>query len=319
MAEAKNARAWWSAIGVKLHDYRQRFFLRAISGSRADVAGWKFLHALWKAFDTDDVLGLSAQISFYFVLSMFPFLILVTVAVDALRFTQEWNRILAWFVLYLPLHTRHLVLETITALPRTENPFLTIGIVGTVWAATSGIMSLAAALNVVYNAKETRGYLRRLLLSCLILIALTAIFLVLFALLTVGGLIDLRFAIPLHLTRPLLLLWHIGRWILSFVLTALSVALIDNLLPNHGRSWRWVMPGSAFTVAAWLGADAGFNFYFTHVGNYQRTYGVLAGFIVLMIWIYVMGIMVLVGAEINSLLTNRKTRAGGLTSSGTSG
>lgn len=269
----------------------------------------RFLHTLWRTIDADNVLGLSAQISFYFVLSMFPFLILVTATVHALRFTQEWHRILAWFVLYLPLETRHLVLETITGLPRAQNRFLTIGIVGTIWAATSGIMSLTAALNVVYDVKETRGYLPRLLLSGLTLIALIAIFLVLFALLTVGGLADIRLATIPHLTRPVLWLWHVGRWILSFVLTFVAVAIIDNLLPNHRRSWRWVMPGSAFTVAAWLGADAGFNLYLRHFGDYQRTYGVLAGFIVLMVWIYIMAVVVLVGAEINSLITNRKVRA----------
>lgn len=274
------------------------------------MTGRRFLHALWRAVDADNVLGLSAQMSFYFVLSMFPFLILVTAAVDALAFTQEWNHILAWFVLYLPFEARQLVLESITRFPRAQNQFLTIGIVGTILAATSGIMSLADALNVVYRAKETRGYLRRLLLSCLILIALTAIFLVLFALLSVGRFADVRLAVLLHLTRPLLWLWHIGRWIVSFALTVVAVAVIDNLLPNRHRPWHWIMPGSVFTVAAWLAADAGFSLYLTHFGDYQRTYGVLGGFIVLMVWIYIMGIMVLVGAEINSLTAKGETQAG---------
>lgn len=294
---------------MKFRDSMTRFFVRAITRGQAHVTRRGFLHTLWRAVDADNVMGLSAQISFYFVLSMFPFLILVTAAVDALRFTQEWNHILAWFVLYLPFETRHLVLESITGFPRAQNQFLTIGIVGTIWAATSGIMSLADALNVVYRTKETRGYMRRLLLSCLILIALTAIFLVLFALLTVGGLADVRLVVLLHLARPLFWLWHIGRWILSFALTVVAVAIIDNLLPNRHRPWHWILPGSVFTVAAWLGADAGFSLYLTHFGDYQRTYGVLGGFIVLMVWIYVMGIMVLVGAEINSLTTKGKMRA----------
>lgn len=290
---------------------RVLFFLRAISRRRAYVTDWKFLQALWRDFDADNVLGLSAQISFYFVLSMFPFLILVAATVDALRFTQEWNRILAWFILYLPSETRPLVSETIAGVAHAQNPFLTIGIVGTIWAALSGITNLTTALNVVYHVKETRGYFRRILVSCLILMILAAIFLTLFALIAVGGLADARVISLVHMTRPLLWLWHLGRWILSFALTVVAVAIIDNLLPNHRRSWHWIMPGSAFTVAAWLGADAGFSLYLRHFGDYQRTYGVLAGFIVLMVWIYIMAIMVLVGAEINAWITNWKAPSGG--------
>ncbi|MGH9406801.1 MAG: YihY/virulence factor BrkB family protein [Terriglobia bacterium] len=269
----------------------------------------KLFQNLWSDINNDDVMALSAQMSFYFVLSMFPFLISVAALVNALTFTKLWNSILAWFILYLPSESRHLVFETMAGLTGGQERFLTIGLVGTLWAATGGIMSLMASLNVVYKVKETRGYLHRLAVSVGVLIILTILFLGMFGVIAMGDLADAKLAQFLHSPHSLLWLWHAGRWILSFVLTILAVAIIDNVLPDHQRSWRWTTAGSAFTVVAWVIAGGGFNLYLSHFGSYQRTYGVLGTFVVLMIWVYIMSIVVLVGAEINSIAESRKVSA----------
>ena len=274
------------------------------------------MRSLWIGMRADDVLALSAQMSFYFVLAMFPFLISIVALVAALRFTESWGSILAWIILYLPASSRHLVFQTIAAATSSRGPFLSFGLLGSAWAATGGIISLTGALNVVYKVKETRGYFHRVASSFLILLILAILFLVTFGLHAMGDLTDEWLARLLHSATSLLWLWHVGRWTLAFILALLGTAIIDNLLPNHKREWRWVTAGSMFTVTAWALATSGFNFYISHFGSYQRTYGVLGVFIVLMLWIYIMSLMILVGAEINNQIDVRKTLGGVLSSAG---
>ncbi|MGH9355382.1 MAG: YihY/virulence factor BrkB family protein [Terriglobia bacterium] len=276
------------------------------------------MSSLSKAMGADDVLTLSAQMSFYFVLAMFPFLISLAALVTVLRFSGSWPSILAWIILYLPASSRHLVFQTIAASTRPHEHFLSFGLIGTAWAATGGIMSLIAALNVVYKVKETRGYLHRVAFSFLVLLILAVLFLAAFGLREMGSLVDTWLAGLLHSGGSLLwlLLWKVGRWVLAFVLAALGTAVIDNLLPNHKRGWRWVTAGSIFTVIAWALATSGFNFYISRFGSYQRTYGVLGTFIVLMLWIYAMSLMILVGAEINCYLAAARAPRRVLSSAG---
>lgn len=280
------------------------------------MARRRLVSSLWKAMGADDLLTLSAQMSFYFVLAMFPFLISLAALVTALRFSNSWPSILAWIILYLPASSRQLVFQTIAASTKPHGQFLSFGLIGTAWAATGGIMSLIAALNVVYKVKETRGYLHRVTFSFLILLILAILFLVTFGVREMGNLADGWLAGLLHSGSWVLGLWHVGRWALAFILAALGAAIIDNLLPNHKRGWRWVTTGSIFTAVAWALATSGFNIYISHFGSYQRTYGVLGTFIVLMLWIYAMSLMILVGAEINCHIAAARAPRSVLSSAG---
>jgi len=255
--------------------------------------------------EADNILGLSAQMSFFFVLALFPFLISLAALIGTLPFTGLWNNVLAWIILYLPMKSQHLVFKTIEGLTNGHASFLSIGLSGTAWAATGGILSLMSALNLVYKAKETRGYPRRVGLSLLILFVLSFLFLGTFGLLTTGDWAGAWIANYIRSPYPVLRLWRIGRWILSFALTALGIAIMDNTLPNHKRRWRWITPGTSFTVIAWVLATSAFNFYISHFGGYQRTYGVLGIFVILMIWIYMSSLIILIGAEINRQLSGR--------------
>jgi membrane protein len=268
--------------------------------SRRTRMRWlEFARDIWSDMDHDNVLGLAAQMSFYFVLSMFPFLISLAALVTVLRFSNVWPKILAWMILYLPHSSRHLVFATIQGAIRRRGSFLSFGLAGTGWVATAGIMNLILALDTIFDLKETRGYIHRTLLSLGVLLLLAAVFLVTFGLHVMGNLVDVQIAAAVYASHPLKWLWTLGRSALSFILAALATAIIYNLLPNHQRKWRWLTTGSLFTVITWALATSGFNFYLLHFGTYQRTYGVLGTFIVLMVWIYVMSTVVLIGAEIN--------------------
>ncbi|MGH9398284.1 MAG: YihY/virulence factor BrkB family protein [Terriglobia bacterium] len=260
---------------------------------------WTFIHGMWSKMNADDAFALSAQMSFYFVLALFPFLILLAALIGTLPFTGLWDSVLAWIILYLPRTSQHLVFQTIVGLTNQHVRFLSIGLVGTAWASTGGTLSLMSALNIVYQAKETRSYVHRVGFSLLVLCVLAFLFIGTFGLLTAGNWVGGWVARHGPSPHAIVWLWHIGRWALSFVFTALAVAIIDNTFPNRQLRWHWISSGMLFTVVVWVLSTNAFNFYISHFGGYERTYGVLGIFVILMIWIYISSLIIIVGAEIN--------------------
>ena len=258
--------------------------------------------------DTDNVTGLAAQVSYYFALALFPFLILVAAVVGTLPFTHSWQSILTWITLSLPGDIRDVVFTTLGNLTQGHRSFLSAGLLGTTWAASGGLMSLASALNAVYHIRETRAYWHRLALCVFLLFALALLVLVSFVLVTVGDRIDRWLAVYGLPDSPMLLLIPLMRWMLSIILIVLGINLMDYLLPNMRRPWRWIRPGMGVMVVGWLLASLGFNWYVRHVASYNRTYGVLGGFVVLMVWMYIGILIALTGGAIDAELQELRRR-----------
>jgi membrane protein len=264
------------------------------------------LHALarrvWNATNADDVTGLAAEMSYYFVLSVFPFLIFLAAVVGTLPFTNAWGGMLKWILLYFPRDSQGLVFQIVLSLTQDRRSFLSLGLLGSAWAATSGLMSLMAALNTVYEVQETRSYAKRLGLASLMVLVLALLLLSTFALLTAGNWVDQWLAASSMGLVSALALWRMTRWIASVILLGVGIGILDHIMPNLQRPWRRIRPGVAFTVVGWLVASAGVNFYAKHLSTFNKTYGVLGVFIILMVWIYLVSVVTLVGAEINSEL-----------------
>lgn len=267
--------------------------------------------SVWRRFSSDDVTGLAAEMSYYFVLSVFPFLLVLAALVGTLPFTGVWNSVLKWIILYFPRGSRHMVFQIVLGLTQGRTGFLSLGLLATVWAASNGLMSLIDALDRVYEVKETRGYAKRLALAVLMIFVLAILVLYTFGLLTAGGEIDRwlmthSFGLSGLFNKPVL--WHVVRWVTSIIVLGIGIATLDRTLPNLHRPWRWTVPGVAFILTGWLLSTVGFNLYAEYVASFNKTYGVLGVFVLIMIWIYLLSIVVLIGAEINSELRKMKAR-----------
>jgi membrane protein len=199
-------------------------------------------------------------------------------------------------------------LDTVSSLTHNRASFLSIGLLGTVWAASGGFMNLMCSLNAAYKVKETRSFHKRLGLAFIMLFVLTFLFLGSFGLLTVGDWLGSRLA-DRGIGVLLILLWYLGRWTVALLLVALAVALVDYALPNRRRPWRCLTPGALFFMLAWVPATLGFNFYVRHFASYSRTYGALGAFVILMVWTYITSLIALVGAEINCELHKIRAEA----------
>jgi membrane protein len=264
---------------------------------------------VWKEIDVDNLPGLAAQTSYYFVLALFPFLIFLAALVGTLPFTGFWDGVLAWITHNLPPESRHIVLQTVTSLARGRESCLSIGLLGTAWAGCAGLMNLMCALNTAYDVQETRGFWKRLGLAFAMFFVLTFLFVGSFGLLSAG---DWLGNWLVNQAGPGLLvttLWLVGRWVLSLVLLALGVAILNHVLPNLQRPWHWFSPGTLFVVLAWAPATLGFNLYVGYFASHIRMYGALGAFVVLMLWMYISSLIVLLGAEIDSEVSKMRAKA----------
>ena len=192
---------------------------------------------------------------------------------------------------------------------RGRQSFLSIGILGTAWAVCAGFMNLMYSLNIVYGLQETRSFWKRLGLAFVMLFVVTFLFVGSFGLLSAGDWLGIWLVNRTSPSFLVITLWFVGRWILSLVLQALAVAIVEHTLPDLQRPWRCFTPGTLFVVVAWTPATLGLDFYIRHFASYNSTYGALGAFVILMLWLYITSFIVLVGAEINCEVSKMRAQA----------
>lgn len=279
-------------------------FAWASSNLHAGRPVLRVIKIIWANTINDDCLDLAAQMSFYFSLSLFPFFMVIAGFVGWLPSTTLWHNLAQWITDYLPRDSRRLVFMTILDLTRGASGILSFGILATLWTASSGFVSLMESLTVAYGAKDTRSFWKkRVIAVCATLVG--AFFLAgSFGLMTFGHWIAGLISIRVESFFPYQLQWEIGRWFASLLLMLLGLDLMNYFLPHVKKPWRWLSPGTVFVVLTMVGGSAGFNFYLRHFGDYPRFYGAMAGFIILLTWIYLASLILLIGAETDSVVGN---------------
>lgn len=263
--------------------------------------GFGLLREIWDKAVRDDLIDLAAEMAYFFVLALFPFFIVLGALAGFLPYTDLWTDVTHAIVEHFPTDARDVALQTLLNLAHKNKTFLSIGSVFTVWAASSGLVSLMENLSRAYNVAETRRFWKKRLIAIGILVVTSAFFFGSFGLLTLGHRMGIFLSRELYLGPAVRIVWEIFRWCFLLVLLQTAVAIIDNVMPNRKRPWRWVTPGTAFATLTLVGGTSGVNFYVRHIGHYSETYGAIGAFFVLMVWIFVSCLTLLVGAEINAV------------------
>ena len=254
-----------------------------------------------KQFMADDCMGLSQQVAYSSLLAFFPamvFLIAVLGLVGAYDSLQTFLN---------PVAPKS-VTDIIEQLQRDSNgsgsaAAAVLGAFGAVWAGSGAMGSVVKAVNRAYDRLETRPFWRARLISVVLVVASGLVLAGTLLLIVLGGKLGDAIARKAHLGGAFTWAWDIFRWPLAFVAVLLLFALIYYLAPNEEqRNWRWVTPGSLVGSLMWLGLSGLFALYTSLSGSYSRTYGSLAGGIVLLLWLNYSAWAVLFGAELNSEL-----------------
>jgi membrane protein len=258
-----------------------------------------------KQFLDDDAMGLSQQVAFSALLAFLPTVILLIGLLGL--FGKGAFTSLEHFVGSVAPHGVISMIDLAkkdAAHNKSGSAIaFVLGVFGALWAASGAMGSVVKAVNRAYDRMETRPFWKVRGLSLVLVLATGLVLAGMFLLIIFGG--DLGDAITRRtpLGSSFKLFWNIARWPIAFAAVLLFFALVYYLAPNkEQRSWKWITPGSLFGSLMWLALSGLFALYTSFSSSYDRTYGSLAGGIILLLWLNYSAWAVLFGAELNAEL-----------------
>jgi membrane protein len=263
---------------------------------------WReFFSRVWEQINEDDVFGRAAQLSYYFLLAVFPLLLFLMTLLG--YFAEAGSEIRYKLITYLgkvmPYSAVDLIQRTINEISKDKGGGkLSFGLLAALWAASNGMSAITDTLNVAYDVKETRAWWKVRLIA----IGLTLMFavMIILALTTVvlGGRVANLLAATVGLGD---VFWKLLQWPIVLLFLVVTFAFIYYFAPNRRkREWHWISPGSVTAVVLWLLISFGFRLYLQFFNSYSVTYGSLGALIILMLWFYFTGVAILIGGEVNA-------------------
>jgi membrane protein len=264
--------------------------------------GWKqILKRAWAENKADNMPIIAGGVAFFGFLSVFPALIALVSLYGLVASPETVAQQVENISAQLPQDAANLIAEQLKAIVENDSGSLTIGLVVSIlaalWSASGGMSNLITAVNIAYDEVETRNFIKLKALSLLLTLGAIVFVLVTFALVAVVPVV--LDALPLGIVGKILA--EVLRWALLLAVFAGSLAVLYRVAPDRDAPrFRWVSLGSVVVTVAWALVSVGFALYVDNFGSYDKTYGAIAGVIVLMLWLYLTCYLVLLGAEINA-------------------
>jgi membrane protein len=254
----------------------------------------------------DHCLGLAAQLAFYFLLALFPALLFVVALIGYLPVENALAELLQTLGTVAPQELVQLLQQQLQQIAHgSEASLLTLGIVGAIWSSSAAMVAIIDALNHAYDVVEWRSWWKRRLLAIGLTVALAVFTLIALGLILVGPDVASVAVGWLGLSPVVTTLWALLRWPAMIVAVIFAMDLVYYFAPNRPTRWAWITPGSLVATAAWLISSFGFKLYVSNFSDYTATYGAIATAIITMLWFYVSGVTILIGAELNAVIEQR--------------
>ena len=255
----------------------------------------------WREVVDDDVLGLSAQLSYYFFLALFPailFLLALASFFPLSNIADDVGRSLGPFVSPQVLE---LIEEQMRRLANNENGgLLTFGVAGALWSSSAALVSIVGALNRAYDIDEGRPWWKVRLVAIGLTLGVALVVLVALSLVLVGPTLAEKLGQMTGWGTPFKWTWLVLQWPIVFALVAIGIGLIYYFGPDADQDWAWITPGAVIATTLWLVVSLLFKIYVANFTDYEGSYGTVGGVIVVLLWFYVSGIAILTGAELNA-------------------
>jgi len=279
-----------------------RCYRKSLLWTIPDLSAWALCKRVAGSVLNHNLTGYSAQLAYYFFLSLFPSLLFLTTLLAFLPIHHRTEMILNILGHALPKQALLLVKGNLEGIVHQhKSGLLSFSVLFALYSASNAIMAISAGLNHAYGVAEERPYWRVLLMAILLVLGLVLVLTIAFAIFFFGPhlatLIAKQFGLRLWPATLTIIRWPI----LLFALV-LATAIIYYFTPNVHQKWHWLTPGSAFAITGWIGTSLLLAFYVNHFGSYNRTYGSIGVVIILLTWMYLGGLMLLIGGEINSAL-----------------
>lgn len=254
-----------------------------------------------------DVTALGAQLAFFFLLSLFPLLIFMVTLLPYLNLQED--QLFNILRTYAPGEVYSLIDGTLDEVLSDRNGgLLSVGIIATIWSASNGMNALIKSLNRSYDLDETRPFLIARGISIIFTLLLIVLFVVALALPIFGEQIGTFLFSYLGYEQGFLSVWNQVRWTIPPVMIFIVFMLLYWIAPNRKLYLKSVIPGAIFATVGWIVVSLGFSLYVSSFANYSATYGSIGGIIVLMMWLYFSGTILMVGGQINAVMQERKEK-----------
>jgi membrane protein len=281
-----------------------------------------FLTRVWARSEEDEILGRSAQLSYYFLLALFPLLLFVITLFGYMNGAGSHlrNKLITYLGNVMPDSAFDLVVATIDQITQARGGGkLWIGLLGALWAASSGLNALAQALNAAYDVPETRPWWKVRLISIGLTMAIAVLIISALLIVLYGGRFGNFLAILVNEGSAFTLVWKIFQWPIALAFVFFAFSLIYQFAPNVSAARRgsrlpasdlrrrWLSPGVVIAIILWLLVSLGFRLYLHFFNSYSATYGSLGAVIILMLWFYLTGAAILLGGEINCELESSES------------
>jgi membrane protein len=264
-----------------------------------------FFKEIIQRINKADVTGLSAQIAYFMLLSLFPFLLFLVTLMGFIPIDSE--SFLQFLSTFLPTDVLEMIETNLTDIVESRNSsLLSLSILGTLWSASNGLNAITKSFNKAYKVEENRSFLLSRLTALGLMFGLVIIIALALVLAVFGRVIG-EYVFSLFGLSDLISSWNVIRWVITSVTFFIGLFVLYKLAPNQKVKANEAVWGTLFATIAWQITSLGFSFYVDTLGNYSATYGSLGTVIILMIWLYLLGIIITTGGVLNAYMAQQKT------------
>lgn len=267
------------------------------------VSAKQFMRDFYREISDDNVFNGAAALGFYWTLAIFPAIILLMTVIPYLPIDRVDDAIMDLLGQALPGEAYDMVAEVVDQVTsERRGGLLSFSLLATLWAASTGMYAIMQQLNITYGVKEARSVVRGYATALALIVLFGVLVIGAFSLIVLGGIMQDWIGNRFGFTDVLLTFFGVFRWVVIVLALLLGVAMIYRYGPNVEQKFKFITPGSVFSVSLLIVASLGFAFYTNNFVNYDVIYGSIGAVIILMLWLYITGLVILVGSEINVLL-----------------
>jgi membrane protein len=265
---------------------------------------WLFLIRLQREMGYDDCMGMAAQIAFYTMLGLFPFLIFLLSLVSMFPLGDSLRPLMLEALSdQMPQESAEYVAGIVLEqLPGFSQGLLSIGLLASLWGASMAVGALITTINRAYNIRTRRNIVTQKVMSIILVLLLSGMWLMSMTIILVGPSITQSMFEFMGIASETNTFWTSIRLPMAFVLNVTALSILYFFAPEARQRFLSILPGAITSTILWMLASSAFRIFLRNFGAYNKTYGSLAALIILMVWLWISGLIFLLGAEINSLM-----------------
>ena len=274
------------------------------------ASGWRDI--LWRVKEEtakDNISMIAAGVAFYLMLAIFPMLAATVSIYGLVADPADVQRNFEAVAGVIPEEARSIMVDQLSAVASASGGQLGFGVLLsialTLWSASRGVIAMITALNIAYDEKESRSFLKLNAIALALTVAL-----IVFMILTLAVVVALPIVIGyLNLGETVEWVIRLARWPILAAAIIVALAVLYRYAPDRDAPrWRWVSWGAVVATVIWLLGSVAFSIYVSNFADYNKTYGTMGAVIILLLWFNLSSYAVLLGAELNAEMEHQTAR-----------